>query len=48
MVGTLVFRIMAEIDLIKNLEHISFIIPNILLKLENNLYREDPKEFFFK
>ena len=36
---------MAEIDLIKNLEHISFMIPNRLLKLQGYLFREDSKEF---
>ena len=36
---------MAEIDLIKNLEHISFMIPNRLLKLKGYLFREDSKEF---
>ena len=35
---------MAEIDLIKNLEHISFMIPNRLLKLQGYLLREDYKE----
>ena len=36
---------MEEIDLIKNLEHISFMIPNRLLKLQGYLLREDSKEF---
>ena len=36
---------MAEIDLIKNLEYTSFMIPNRLLKLEDYLFREDSKEF---
>ena len=45
MVGILVFRIMAEIDLIKNLEYISFMVPNRLLKLQGYLFREDTKEF---
>ena len=36
---------MAEIDLIKNLENISFIIPNRLLKLQGYLVKEDSKEF---
>ena len=36
---------MAEIDLIKKLEHISFIIPNRLLKLQGYLLREGSKEF---
>ena len=37
---------MAEIDLIKNLEYTSFMIPNRLLKLQDYLFREDSKEFF--
>ena len=36
---------MAEIDLIKNLEKISFMIPNRLLKLQGYLLRENKKEF---
>ena len=36
---------MAEIELIRNLEKISFIIPNRLLKLQGYLLREDSKEF---
>ena len=36
---------MAEIDLIKNLEHISFMIPNRLLKLQGYLLTKDSKEF---
>ncbi len=36
---------MAEIDLIKNLEHISLMIPNRLLKLHGYLLRKDSKEF---
>ena len=36
---------MAEIDLIKNLERISFIIPNRLLKLQGYLLRKDSREF---
>ena len=36
---------MAEIDLIKNLENISYMIPNRLLKLQGYLLREDSKEF---
>ena len=36
---------MAEIDLIKNLEEISFMIPNRLLKLQGYLLIEDSKEF---
>ena len=36
---------MAEIDLIKNLEHISLMIPNRLLKLQGYLLRKDSKEF---
>ncbi len=36
---------MAEIDLIKNLEEISFIFPNRLLKLQGYLLRKNSKEF---
>ena len=36
---------MAEIDLIKNLEYISLMIPNRLLKLQGYLLRKDSKEF---
>ena len=36
---------MVEIDLIKNLEKISFMIPNRLEKLQDYLFREDSKEF---
>ena len=36
---------MVETDLIKNLEHISLIIPNRLLKLQGYLKRKDSKEF---
>ena len=36
---------MAEIDLIQNLEKISFMNPNRLLKLEGYLLREHIKEF---
>ena len=36
---------MAEIDLIKNLEYISLVIPNRLLKLQGYLLRKDSKEF---
>ena len=36
---------MAEIDLIKNLEHISLLVPNRLLKLQGFLFREDSKEY---
>ena len=43
--GILVFLIMAEIDLIRNLEKISFMIPNRLLKLQGYLLREYSKEF---
>ena len=39
------FLIMAEIDLIRNLERISFMIPNRLLKLQGHLLREHSKEF---
>tara|TARA_Y100000766_G_scaffold152270_1_gene130852 strand:- start:178 stop:513 length:336 start_codon:yes stop_codon:yes gene_type:complete len=43
--GILVSQIMAEIDLIKNLEKISFMFPNRLLKLQGYLLRDDSKEF---
>ena len=36
---------MAEIDLIRNLEKISFMIPNRLLKLQGYLLRENSKEY---
>ena len=36
---------MAEIELIRNLEKISFIIPNRLLKVQGYLLRDDFKEF---
>ena len=36
---------MAEIDLIKDLEKISFCIPNRLLKLQGFLLRDDSSEF---
>ena len=36
---------MAEIDLIKDLEKISFLIPNRLLKLQGYLLKKDSKEF---
>ena len=36
---------MAEIELIRNLENISSIIPNRLLKLQGYLLRENSKEF---
>ena len=36
---------MEEIDLLKNLEDISFMIPNRLLKLQGYLLRKDSKEF---
>ena len=36
---------MAEIELIRNLEKISFIIPNRLLKLQGYLLRDHSKEF---
>ena len=36
---------MAKIDLIRNLEKISFMIPNRLLKLQGYLLRENSKEF---
>jgi len=44
MVETLAFRIMAEIDLIKNLEKISYGIPNRILKLEGFTLKENQKE----
>ena len=36
---------MGEIDLIRNLEKISFIIPNRLLKLNGYILKENSKEF---
>ena len=36
---------MVEIDLIKDLEHISFMITNRLLKLQGYVLRKDSKEF---
>ena len=36
---------MAEIELIRNLEKISFIIPNRLLKLQGYLLKDNSKEF---
>ena len=45
MAGIQVFRIMAEIDLIKNFEHINSMIPNRLLKLQGYVLRKDTKEF---
>ena len=36
---------MAEIELIRNLEKISFLIPNRLLKVQGYLLRDDFKEF---
>ena len=36
---------MAKIDLIRNLEKISIIFPNRLLKLQGYLFRENSKEF---
>ena len=44
MVETLAFRIMAEIDLIKNLEKISCAIPNRILKLEGFTIKDNQKE----
>ena len=44
MVETLVFREMAEIDLITNLEKISSTIPNRLLKLEGFTFQNNQKE----
>ena len=45
MAEILVFLIMAEIELIRNLEKISFIIPNRLLKLQGCLLTDHSKEF---
>ena len=36
---------MAKIDLIRNLEKISFTIPNRLLKLQGYVFRENSKEY---
>ena len=36
---------MAKIDLIRNIEKISFMIPNRLLKVQGYLLKEDTKEF---
>ena len=36
---------MAKIDLIRNIEKISFMIPNRLLKVQDYLLKEDTKEF---
>ena len=44
MVETLVFRKMAEIDLITKLEKISSTIPNRILKLEGFTLQDDQKE----
>ena len=44
MVETLVFRKMAGIDLITNLEKISSTIPNRLLKLEGFTFQKNQKE----
>jgi hypothetical protein len=41
---TLISTKMAEIDLIKNLEKISFGIPNRILKLEGLIQKENKKE----
>ena len=41
----LVTLIMAKIDLIRNIEKISFMIPNRLLKVQDYLLKEDTKEF---
>ena len=41
---TLAFPKMAEIDLINNLEKISSLIPNRILKLEGYIVRENHKE----
>ena len=44
MAETLAFRKMAEIDLITNLEKISSIIPNRILKLEGFTLQDNQKE----
>ncbi len=44
MVETLVFRKMSEIDLITNLEKLSYTIPNRLLKLEGFTLQKNQKE----
>ena len=44
MVETLVFRKISEIDLITNLEKISYTIPNRLLKLEGFTLQNNQKE----
>ena len=41
---TLASRTMAEIDLIKNLEKISSLIPNRILKVEGQILRKNQKE----
>ena len=45
MEGILVSLVMAEIELIRNLEKISSTIPNRLLKLQGYLFRKNSKEF---
>ena len=44
MAETLAFRKMAEIDLITNLEKISFTVPNRILKLEGFTLQDNQKE----
>ena len=44
MVETLVFRKISEIDLITNLEKLSYTIPNRLLKLEGFTLQKNQKE----
>ena len=41
---TLVFRTMAAIDLIKNLEKISSEIPNRILKIQGYIFKDNHKE----
>ena len=41
---TLVFRTMAAIDLIKNLEKISSEIPNRILKIQGYIFKDNRKE----
>ena len=45
MVGILVFQIMAKINLIRNLEKVSLMMPNRLLKLQGYLLKKNSKEF---
>ena len=41
---TLAFRKMAEVDLLNNLEKISSVVPNRILKLEGYVFKENKKE----